>query len=138
MPFFLLPFFSVSLCVTLGTINFVRFPLRGHQTLHLIIRLSPSAIATMTALLATSSQFGYGDSPRVLIVGAGLAGLFLGNLLEKANIPYEIFERAATIKPLGEENNKRRLLLMCIFHIGDATNAMPLQKTNFYRYFSCY
>ncbi|KAG0315046.1 hypothetical protein BGZ97_008705 [Linnemannia gamsii] len=55
----------------------------------------------MTALLATSSQFGYGDSPRVLIVGAGLAGLFLGNLLEKANIPYEIFERAATIKPLG-------------------------------------
>lgn len=39
--------------------------------------------------------------PRVLIAGAGLAGLFLGILLEKAGIPYEIFERAAEIKPLG-------------------------------------
>ncbi|KAF9120293.1 hypothetical protein BGX30_003255, partial [Mortierella sp. GBA39] len=28
-------------------------------------------------------------------------GLFLGNLLEKAGIPYEIFERTAEIKPLG-------------------------------------
>ncbi|KAF9899260.1 hypothetical protein EC991_009219 [Linnemannia zychae] len=41
------------------------------------------------------------DPPRVLIAGAGLAGLFLGILLEKAGIPYEIFERAAEIKPLG-------------------------------------
>ncbi|KAG0292953.1 hypothetical protein BGZ96_003483 [Linnemannia gamsii] len=50
----------------------------------------------MTAPFATSSQLDYGDSPRVLIVVAGLAGLFLGNLLEKANIPYEIFERIKT------------------------------------------
>ncbi|KAG0281196.1 hypothetical protein BGZ95_006022 [Linnemannia exigua] len=41
------------------------------------------------------------DPPRVLIAGAGLAGLFLGILLEKAGIPYEIFERSAEIKPLG-------------------------------------
>ncbi|KAF9119115.1 hypothetical protein BGW39_000562, partial [Mortierella sp. 14UC] len=41
------------------------------------------------------------DPPRVLIAGAGLAGLFLGILLEKAGIPYDIFERAAEIKPLG-------------------------------------
>ncbi|KAF9125526.1 hypothetical protein BGW39_007326 [Mortierella sp. 14UC] len=41
------------------------------------------------------------NPPRVLIAGAGLAGLFLGILLEKAGIPYEIFERSAEIKPLG-------------------------------------
>ncbi|KAG0373252.1 hypothetical protein BGX24_011950 [Mortierella sp. AD032] len=41
------------------------------------------------------------DPPRVLIAGAGLAGLFLGILLEKAGIPYEIFERSAEIRPLG-------------------------------------
>ncbi|KAG0293461.1 hypothetical protein BGZ96_002803 [Linnemannia gamsii] len=41
------------------------------------------------------------EPPRVLIAGAGLAGLFLGILLEKAGVPYEIFERTAEIKPLG-------------------------------------
>jgi pyruvate/2-oxoglutarate dehydrogenase complex dihydrolipoamide dehydrogenase (E3) component len=39
--------------------------------------------------------------PRVLIAGGGLGGLFLGILLEKAGIPYEIFERSPEIKPLG-------------------------------------
>ncbi|KAG0365578.1 hypothetical protein BC939DRAFT_524869 [Gamsiella multidivaricata] len=39
--------------------------------------------------------------PTVLIVGAGLGGLTLGVLLERAGIPYEIFERAAVVKPLG-------------------------------------
>ncbi|KAG9061273.1 hypothetical protein KI688_007611 [Linnemannia hyalina] len=41
--------------------------------------------------------------PRVLIAGAGLAGLFLGILLEKAGIPYEIFERSAQIRHLAFE-----------------------------------
>ncbi|KAG0376826.1 hypothetical protein BGX24_007169, partial [Mortierella sp. AD032] len=40
------------------------------------------------------------EPPRVLIVGAGLGGLFLGILLEEAGIPYEIFERTQEIKPL--------------------------------------
>ncbi|KAG0209630.1 hypothetical protein BGX33_005405 [Mortierella sp. NVP41] len=38
--------------------------------------------------------------PKVLIVGAGLGGLSLGILLERAQIPFEIFERTTTIKPL--------------------------------------
>ncbi|KAF9154172.1 hypothetical protein BG015_001689 [Linnemannia schmuckeri] len=42
-----------------------------------------------------------GDKPTVLIVGAGLGGLMLGALLEKANIPYAIFERTSVVKPLG-------------------------------------
>ncbi|KAF9095596.1 hypothetical protein BGX29_008959 [Mortierella sp. GBA35] len=41
------------------------------------------------------------DKPTVLIVGAGLGGLMLGALLEKAGIPYMVFERAAAVKPLG-------------------------------------
>ncbi|KAF9137677.1 hypothetical protein BGX21_006247, partial [Mortierella sp. AD011] len=39
--------------------------------------------------------------PKVLIVGAGIGGLTLAATLEKANIPYEIFEKASSIKPLG-------------------------------------
>ncbi|OAQ24620.1 FAD/NAD(P)-binding domain-containing protein [Linnemannia elongata AG-77] len=39
--------------------------------------------------------------PTVLIVGAGLGGVMLGALLERANIPYAIFERASAVKPLG-------------------------------------
>ncbi|KAF9901715.1 hypothetical protein BX616_002173 [Lobosporangium transversale] len=39
--------------------------------------------------------------PHVIISGGGLAGLFLANILEKANIPYQIFERAKEVVPLG-------------------------------------
>lgn len=41
-------------------------------------------------------------TPHVLIVGAGLGGLLLGALLEKCNIPYDILERASSVKPLGK------------------------------------
>lgn len=40
-------------------------------------------------------------NPRVLIVGAGIGGLFLANLLQHAGIDFEIFERSAQVKPLG-------------------------------------
>ncbi|KAG0325452.1 hypothetical protein BG004_003214 [Podila humilis] len=39
--------------------------------------------------------------PRVLIVGAGIGGLVLGNLLLKGGIRVDIFERANEVKPLG-------------------------------------
>ncbi|KAF9547150.1 hypothetical protein EC957_008830 [Mortierella hygrophila] len=39
--------------------------------------------------------------PEVLIVGAGIGGLLLGALLERANVPFTIFERTSSVKPLG-------------------------------------
>ncbi|KAG0043825.1 hypothetical protein BGZ83_011002 [Gryganskiella cystojenkinii] len=39
--------------------------------------------------------------PKVLVAGGGIGGLALGLLLERAGVPYIIFERAATSKPLG-------------------------------------
>ncbi|KAG0339382.1 hypothetical protein BG000_002243 [Podila horticola] len=39
--------------------------------------------------------------PKVIIAGAGLAGLTLGILLKKANIPFQIFEKSSEFKPLG-------------------------------------
>ncbi|KAF9119455.1 hypothetical protein BGW39_000286 [Mortierella sp. 14UC] len=41
------------------------------------------------------------DKPTVIIVGAGLGGLLLAALLEKSDVPYIVFERASTVKPLG-------------------------------------
>jgi 2-polyprenyl-6-methoxyphenol hydroxylase-like FAD-dependent oxidoreductase len=43
-----------------------------------------------------------GKTPHVIIVGAGLAGLLLGILLDKQGIPYQIFERSSKLKRLGE------------------------------------
>ncbi|KAG0279758.1 hypothetical protein BGZ95_000290 [Linnemannia exigua] len=43
----------------------------------------------------------YAKRPKVLIVGAGLGGLTLAAILQKSDIPYEIFERATEVKPLG-------------------------------------
>jgi 2-polyprenyl-6-methoxyphenol hydroxylase-like FAD-dependent oxidoreductase len=53
------------------------------------------------------------EKPHVLIVGGGLGGLMLGALLEKAAVPYLIFERATTVKPLGTP----RFLLLCYANI---------------------
>lgn len=39
--------------------------------------------------------------PTVMIVGAGLGGLLLGTLLQKAGISFNIFERSPTVKELG-------------------------------------
>ncbi|KAF9187900.1 hypothetical protein BGZ49_004002, partial [Haplosporangium sp. Z 27] len=41
------------------------------------------------------------NPPRVLIVGAGIAGVFLAILLDRAGIPCEIFEKSPEVKQLG-------------------------------------
>lgn len=42
------------------------------------------------------------EKPKVLIVGAGIGGLMLAILLEKAGAIYEVYDRIAEIKPLGK------------------------------------
>ncbi|KAG0000464.1 hypothetical protein BGZ80_010033 [Entomortierella chlamydospora] len=41
------------------------------------------------------------EPPNVLIVGAGIAGLFLAILLERQKVPYMIYERTKESKPIG-------------------------------------
>ncbi|KAF9999145.1 hypothetical protein BGZ80_006633, partial [Entomortierella chlamydospora] len=53
------------------------------------------------------------SNPKIIITGAGLGGLTLAILLEKASIDYEILERATVLKPLGSAT-------------GLAPNVMPL------------
>ncbi|KAG0221782.1 hypothetical protein BGX31_009565 [Mortierella sp. GBA43] len=48
-----------------------------------------------------SPQPDEGPKPEVLIVGAGLGGLLLAQLLEQINVPYHIYELTAEAKPLG-------------------------------------
>ena len=65
--------------------------------------------------------------PKVLIVGGGIGGLSLGLLLERAGVNYTIFERAATIKPLGNNNS---LLYFPAF-----SNHTCPARTLFFRFF---
>ncbi|KAF9950273.1 hypothetical protein BGZ72_008048 [Mortierella alpina] len=41
------------------------------------------------------------DKPTVMIVGAGLGGLTMAILLERAGIEYHVFERSQKVRPLG-------------------------------------
>lgn len=58
----------------------------------------------MTTTTSSKTHPGTGEPstrPKVLIVGAGIGGMTLGMLLTKAGIPFDIYERAAAVKPLG-------------------------------------
>ncbi|KAF9563530.1 hypothetical protein EC968_004830 [Mortierella alpina] len=59
-----------------------------------------------------------GKTPHVLIVGAGLAGLLLAILLDRAKIPYEIYERANEIKPLGALMSLNASILTALDQLG--------------------
>lgn len=61
-----------------------------------------SATEKKNNIMATRTSGQQQSQPKVLIVGAGLGGVMLGILLEKADIPYTIVERSTTVKPLGE------------------------------------
>jgi len=54
--------------------------------------------------------------PKILIVGAGLAGLTLGMILQKSDIPYEIFESAPTIRPVGKTAHTLPFIFDGSFH----------------------
>jgi hypothetical protein len=64
----------------------------------------PSSLRTLEIMTDTDTDkrpYSPGSPPRVIIVGAGIAGVFLGILLDRAKIPYEIYERAVSVKQLG-------------------------------------
>jgi 2-polyprenyl-6-methoxyphenol hydroxylase-like FAD-dependent oxidoreductase len=54
------------------------------------------------------------DELMVFIVGAGMGGLLLGALLQKARIQYHIFERAIEVKPLGKAATSNRLSFLSV------------------------
>lgn len=49
----------------------------------------------------SGKEWANSEKSKVLIVGAGIGGLLLGNLLQKANVPFLIVEKAREVKPLG-------------------------------------
>lgn len=55
---------------------------------------------------------------KVLIVGAGIGGITLGILLHKAGMPFEIFDRVDTIRPLGKrpkaKTKKLAAFVLCV------------------------
>ncbi|KAG0275348.1 hypothetical protein BGZ95_008899 [Linnemannia exigua] len=66
--------------------------------------------------------------PKVLIVGAGLGGLMLGALLEKAGVPYAIFERTSVVKPLGSALSLGSNVLPLFTQLGIFDDFMTLGK----------
>ncbi|KAG0293298.1 hypothetical protein BGZ96_003016 [Linnemannia gamsii] len=68
------------------------------------------------------------EKPLVLIVGAGLGGLTLGALLEKADIPYQILERIETIKPYGSTMCISAPLLPLFHQLGIADEFIAVAK----------
>jgi ribulose 1,5-bisphosphate synthetase/thiazole synthase len=64
--------------------------------------------STITNEIPSGATSGDPGRPKVLIVGAGLAGLTLGMILQQSDIPYEIFESAPAIKPVG------KILVLCL------------------------
>jgi hypothetical protein len=53
----------------------------------------------------TPEELENSKKPKVIIVGAGLGGLTLAILLHKANIPFDVYERAREVIPLGKIAN---------------------------------
>ncbi|KAF9136097.1 hypothetical protein BGW39_006893 [Mortierella sp. 14UC] len=67
---------------------------------------------------------------RVVIVGAGLAGLMMGILLDKMNIPYLILERACKVKPLGALMSLSGNILALFDQLGLLEDVMKISLVN--------
>ncbi|KAF9354216.1 hypothetical protein BGX26_007968 [Mortierella sp. AD094] len=65
-----------------------------------------------------ASQHSSHRKPHVLIVGAGLSGLFLGHLLDRQDVSYEIFERSNSVKPLGAVTTLNPNILPALEQLG--------------------
>ncbi|KAG0286956.1 hypothetical protein BGZ96_009050 [Linnemannia gamsii] len=65
-------------------------------------------------------------SPTVVIVGAGIAGLMMGILLDKMNVPYTILERAPKVKPLGALMSFNGNILALFDQLGLLEEAMSI------------
>ncbi|CAO3568032.1 unnamed protein product [Mortierella alpina] len=69
--------------------------------------------------------------PHVLIVGAGLSGLLLAILLEKANISYEVFERRKDFRPVGSAVSIPASVLP-IVHVPDKVKDKAVESHGLY------
>ncbi|KAF9373931.1 hypothetical protein CPB97_000226 [Podila verticillata] len=72
----------------------------------------------------------------VTIVGGGIGGLALANMLEQANIDYLVLEKASSVKPLGSSLGLDASTLPCMAQLGllDDFNkaSKPVRQFNFY------
>ncbi|KAF8932597.1 hypothetical protein BGZ58_006907 [Dissophora ornata] len=66
--------------------------------------------------------------PKVLIVGAGLSGIMTGILLDRAGIPFDIYERAPEIKPIGSTMAFNANILPVFEQLGLLDEALKISK----------
>ncbi|KAG0331369.1 hypothetical protein BG004_001696 [Podila humilis] len=78
----------------------------------------------------TEEEWANMDKPKVLIVGAGIGGLMLGQLLHRGGIPFEIFERAKEVKPLGSAMSLGSSVATLFKQLGIYDELVKIGKTN--------
>ncbi|KAG0030242.1 hypothetical protein BGZ82_007514 [Podila clonocystis] len=76
----------------------------------------------------TDQEYADMEKPKVLIVGAGLGGVTLGILLERAGIPFQIYERANEVKPLGSAIAVGPNVMLCFKQLGIFDDLVKLGK----------
>ncbi|KAF9181992.1 hypothetical protein BGZ49_004773, partial [Haplosporangium sp. Z 27] len=79
----------------------------------------------MAESVPSSSQ-----APHVLIIGGGVAGLVHAILLKRANISFEIFERAPAVKPLGAVMSLNVNILPVFEQLGLLDDLMKISFTS--------
>ncbi|KAF9919645.1 hypothetical protein FBU30_010715 [Linnemannia zychae] len=67
--------------------------------------------------------------PKILIAGAGIGGLTLALILEKAGYEYEVYERASEIKPLGAAMSFSHNVAPAMIQLGIYDDFLRISKT---------